>query len=201
MGVSTMATKTKTRKAQTEITAPVIHRIVDKLSKHCYGYLVASDSQPGHYYQVTWDRTRHEYECNGAKCGFNKPCKHIRAVQSVCQSKKLLAAPRRLVAFFAALATYTQQQATQQAVAEAEQVVQPVPERYCEVCKCVGKLHLAANGLRICDACSEQTPVAVATTKPVIATKTAQLAKTKAPTVVTRGNAPLGSNRVFSLTR
>jgi len=115
----------------------------------------------------------------------------------VLAAKKEIARANNLCNFFAALATYAQEQATQQAVAEAEQVVQPVPERYCEVCKCVVKLHLAANGLLICQACDEQTPVAVATPKPAIATKTTATAK--APAM--RGTSPLGSNKTFSLMR
>lgn len=179
--------KTKT---PTTITAPAIFRICDKLSHKCIGYGVPSDSQPGTTYFVTWNYSRHEYECNGAKCGYNKPCKHIRAVETVCQAKKELAAPRRLAAFFAALATVAQQIASEQAVAEVEQAVQP-PQRYCDACSCALPLQ-EVDGLLLCATCAEQTHPAIIEPPPHVAP----------PTMATkRQTAPLGSNEAFSLMR
>ena len=135
-----MATTTKTRKP-TEITSATVNRVIDKASKKVLGYLVKSDTQEGVYYQVTWDRENHRYNCT---CPATKPCKHERAVSEVVKARKEIEAAEK-----------------KQAVAEAEKIVsEPVPPRYCGICKCVGKLHLAANGLLICQACDEQTPVA-----------------------------------------
>ncbi len=204
MGVSIMAsTTTKTRKPQPEITSPAIFRIVDKITKQCIGYGVPSDSEPGTIYYVTWNKASHCYTCT-CKGGQCANCKHRRAVVQVLAAKKQLAMPQHIANFFAAMATYEQEEIAKQAVAEAEQVVQP-PQRYCDACSTASPLQLV-DGLQLCSVCAEQTQPASVQTPTTVAPPTRSAKKPlatakKPPVIATKGNAPLGNNKVFSLTR
>lgn len=79
-----MTAKTATKK-QTEIQSATVNRVIDKASKKVLGYLVKSDTQEGVWYQVTWNREEHRYECT---CPATKPCKHERAVSEVVKARK-----------------------------------------------------------------------------------------------------------------
>src|SRR5947209_1576426 len=107
-GIFTMATKTATKK-QPEITAPAIFRCVDKAIGKVLGYGVPSDNEPNTTYYVQWDASKHCYTCT-CKGGQCANCKHRRAVVSVLTAKKEIARANNLSNFFAALATYAQQQ-------------------------------------------------------------------------------------------
>jgi hypothetical protein len=85
-------TTAKCRKSTKEITAATVNRVVSKAGEFL-GYLVKSDSSED-YYQVTWNEKAARYECG---CPATKPCKHIRAVQEVCQARKELAGRKLLV--------------------------------------------------------------------------------------------------------
>ena len=71
----------KTRK-QTEITAVAIYRVNDKVTGKCLGYLVPSDTEGVAPYEVTYNYTKHCYQCN---CPATVECKHLRAVKEVCE--------------------------------------------------------------------------------------------------------------------
>src|SRR5947209_14033859 len=184
---------TTTRK-QTEITSATVNRVIDKATKKVLGYLVKSDSEQGVWYQVTWDRENHRYNCT---CPATKPCKHERAVSETVKARKEIEAAEK-----------------QQAVAEAEKIVtsqpvaaieepttQPTTQRYCDACICVGKLQLI-DGLMLCAVCAEQTrPAIIEPPTTVAATKPLATAKKAPPATVNRGSAQMGNNKVFSITR
>lgn len=163
----TTTTATKTRKQQTEIQSATVNRVIDKASKKVLGYLVKSDTQEGVYYQVTWDRENHRYNCT---CPATKPCKHERAVSEVVKARKEIEAAEK-----------------QQAVAEAEKIVTSQPVAIVEAPVTIEPPTIVAT--------ATTTKPAIAATKPVAA------AKAKVPTIAKRENAPLGSNKAFSLMR
>ncbi len=68
-------------KTQKQISAAVVYRISDKSGK-CLGYLVPSDTEGVAPYEVTYNYTKHCYQCN---CPATVECKHLRAVKEVCE--------------------------------------------------------------------------------------------------------------------
>jgi hypothetical protein len=163
--MTTVATTKKpaTRK-QTQIQAATVNRVIDKASKKVLGYLVKSDSEQGVWYQVTWNREEHRYECT---CPATKPCKHERAVSEVVKARKAIEAEKK-----PAVAQAEENTTPQPVATEAEQAT--TPQRYCEVCSCVGKLRVV-DGLNLCPTCAQATKPA----NPASARATAPLGSNK----------------------
>ncbi|SRR5712692_2919927 len=108
--------KTKT---QTEITSPVVYKVVE--NGKAVGYLVPSNTTSGVCYQVTF--RNHKLSCNCKAAENHMRCCHLRAVEEVMQARKAeqVATP--------ALATYDVVGAALQVV-NAEIVAQKVGDSY-----------------------------------------------------------------------
>jgi hypothetical protein len=116
-----MATKNATKEL---IKAATVNRVVEKSTGKVLGYLVKSNSTDT-YYQVTWSEEERRYQCN---CPATVRCCHIKAVSELVKARREIAAASHIGNFFQALATYAQEQVTQEVVSEVEQLLEQVME-------------------------------------------------------------------------